>query len=256
MSVFGLRNYKGSCWVNACLQGIFRLPEVQRRYSLREADKNNVIDASLQTIWASQGDDGLKELFDAVRTETMPAGHGIGDSHELLQYLCDKVPFLDKLFRFKIANTVECSHCHKKEVREDSVIEFSFSSFEKHVPISKCIQETVTPHTIEDWTCETCSQKGCTKQQLIGSFPKAMVFHMVSPEGTVDYSSVLMVNGRKYVLSSSICYSGFHWWTRGRNMPPGSSWYTFDDQTVTDHGAKQFPLSNMMRILIYYRLED
>lgn len=254
--MFGLRNYKGSCWINACLQAVFRLPEVQDRYSSRNADKHNPVDECLQRIWVSKGEDGLKDLFECIRTETMPAGHGIGDSHELLQYLCDKLPFLDTLFRFKIANTVQCSHCNHKELHEDSVLEFSFSAFKKHVPISECIQQTVTPHTIEDWTCETCSKKGCKKQQLIGSFPKCMTFHMVSPEGTVDYSSVLMLNGKKYALTAIVCYSGFHWWTRGRNMPPGSSWYTFDDESVTDHGSKQFPLSNMMRILIYYRLED
>ena len=31
----------------------------------------------------------------------MPAGQGIGDSHELLVHLCDKLSYLDQLFRFK-----------------------------------------------------------------------------------------------------------------------------------------------------------
>lgn len=254
--MFGLQNFSGSCWVNACLQAIFRFPTVQHRYDNNLADKENPIDVALETIWVSKGKLGLKDFFHSVRTATMPAGQDIGDSHELLQYLCDKLPFLDELCRFRVANTVECVNCKHKDIHEDSVIEYSLSSDGKHIPISECIMATVVPNTILDWTCDKCSKRGCIKQYLIGTFPKVMTFHMVSPNATVDYSSILILNSKRYALMSVICYSGSHWWTRGRNMPPGSSWFTFDDQTVTDHGAKQFPVSNMMRILIYYRLED
>ena len=33
MKSFGLRNQRGSCWVNAALQAIFRIPDVQKRFS-------------------------------------------------------------------------------------------------------------------------------------------------------------------------------------------------------------------------------
>jgi ubiquitin C-terminal hydrolase len=254
--VFGLRNIHGSCWINGCLQALFRIPELQTRYSTKQADKENPVDLALQKVWLSKGEDGLQDLFEIIRTVHMPAGRGIGDSHELLNYLCDKIPLLNELCRFKIGNVVECVNCKHREIREDSVTEFSLTSDGKYVPISDCIRESVISHVIDDWTCEKCSKKGCTKQQLIGTFPKVMVFHMVSPEKSVDYSSLLVLNNRRYALSSVICYNGSHWWTRGRNMPPGLSWYTFDDQTVTEHGSKQFPVSNMMRILIYYRLEN
>jgi len=254
--VFGLQNIRGSCWINACLQGIFRIPELQTRYSTKQADKENPLDLAIQKIWLSKGEDGLKDFFEIIRTVDMPAGRGIGDSHELLNCLCDKLPFLDELCRFKIANAVECINCKAKEVREDSVTEFSLTSDGSHVPISDCIRASVLPNEISDWKCEKCLKLGCTKQQLISTFPKVMAFHMVSPDKSIDYSSILILNNRKYALLSVICYNGSHWWTRGRNMPPGLSWYTFDDQTVSEHSSKQFPVSNMMRILIYYRLEN
>jgi uncharacterized UBP type Zn finger protein len=254
--VFGLQNIRGSCWINGCLQGIFRIPELQQRYSANQADKENPIDMTLQKIWNSKGQDGLQDFFEIIRTVHMPAGNGIGDSHELLNYLCDKLPLLDRLCRFKIGNVVQCVTCKHKDTHEDSVTEFSLTSDGKYIPISQCIQSTVTPLLISDWKCEKCSNVGCTKQQLIGTFPNIMMFHMVSPGKSVDYSSLLVLNNRKYALLSIICYNGSHWWTRGRNMPPGSPWYTFDDQSVVNHGSKQFPLSNMMRILIYYRLEN
>jgi uncharacterized UBP type Zn finger protein len=254
--MFGLQNFSGSCWVNACLQAVFRFPEVQDRYSNNRADKSNQIDVALETIWNSQGKIGLKDFFDVVRTETMPAGQGIGDSHELFKYLCDKLPYLEELCKFKVADTTECVSCKHKDVREDVVTEYTISSDGVHVPISQCIMNTVIPNTVADWVCEKCGKKGCTRQHLIGAFPKAMIFYMTSRDGSIDYSSVLVLNSKKYVLNSIICYNGSHWWTRARNMPPGSSWYTFDDQRITDHGSKQFPVSNMMRILIYYRLED
>ena len=109
---------------------------------------------------------------------------------------------------------------------------------------------------ILEWKCELCKKEGCTKQQLIGSFPKVMVFHMLPTTGSVDYSSVLVLNKRKYVLLSVSCYNGSHWWGYGRNLPLGTSWYTLDDTRIHEHGPKQFPISNKMRILIYYRLDN
>lgn len=254
--MFGLRNFRGSCWVNACLQAFFRIPEVQTRYNQQSLDYENEIDKCLHTIYSSKGEDGLKDFFDSVRTDTMPAGRDVGDSNELFVYLCDKLRFLDALCRFKIAHTIECVHCKAKTVKEDSVIEFTLSSSGKFIPISQCISEMVQPQPVESWKCDKCSKLGCTKQQLIGTFPTTMIFHMVTPETSVNYSSILVLNSKKYALSSVICYSGSHWWTRARDMPIGSSWHTLDDTHVTNHGPEKFPVSNMMRVLIYYRLEN
>jgi hypothetical protein len=254
--MFGLHNYRGSCWVNGCLQAFFRIPEIQSRYKQEEITYVNDIDKHLHIIYSSKGELGLKDFFDSVRTDAMPAGHGIGDSNELFISLCDKLPFLDELCRFKIANTIQGKSCEDKQVKEDSVTEFTLSSSGKFVPISECISNVVQPQTIDEWKCEKCSQLGCVTQQLIGTFPKVMAFHMVTPDTSINYSSVLVLNGKKYALSSAICYSGSHWWTRARDMPPGSSWHTLDDTQITNHGPDKFPVSNMMRILIYYRLEN
>jgi ubiquitin C-terminal hydrolase len=254
--MFGFHNYRGSCWVNTCLQCVFRIPDVQERYTTKTFEEGNLIDECLCKIWNSKGEQGLKEFFDAVRTDSMPAGRGIGDSHELLQYLCDKLPYLDKLMRFKIADTIKCNSCEYKEIKEDSVTEFSIATQKQSVPLIECIAEVVKPYTIESWKCEKCGNLGCTKQQLIGSFPKVMMFHMIPLNGWVDYCSILGLNKRQYALCSVGCFNGGHWWAYGRNMPPGSSWYTLNDTRIEEHGPKQFPVSNKMRILIYYRLEN
>lgn len=235
---------------------MFRIPEVQERYNTNSFDNGNIIDECLCKIWRTKGEDGLKQLFDAVRTEVMPAGNGIGDSHELLQYLCDKLPFLDELVRFKIADSIECVSCKEKDIKEDSVIEFSISSDSKNRPMIDCITEAVKETTIDEWKCEKCGKQGCKKQQLIGSFPKVMMFHMIPTSGSVDYSSILALNKRQYALISVSCFNGGHWWGYGRNMPPGSSWFTINDTQLHEHGPKQFPISNKMRLLIYYRLEN
>jgi len=254
--MFGLHNYRGSCWVNTCIQAVFRIPEVQERYNTNSFDSGNIIDECLCKIWKTKGEDGLKQLFDAVRTEVMPAGNGIGDSHELLQYLCDKLPFLDELVRFKIADSIQCVNCPEKDIKEDSVIEFSISSDTKNRPMIDCITESVKEIIIDEWKCEKCGKQGCKKQQLIGSFPKVMMFHMIPTSGSVDYSSILALNKRQYALISVSCFNGGHWWGYGRNMPPGSSWFTINDTQLHEHGPKQFPISNKMRLLIYYRLEN
>lgn len=255
--MFGLQNFRGSCWVNACLQAVYRFPEVQNRYNSGTYDHSNKIDECLFKIFKSNGKEGLKELFECIRTETMPAGNDIGDSHELFQYLCEKLSFLENICRFKIAHIIQCSSCSNKSIKEDSVTEYSISSTGKFEPLADCISSSVEPITIPDWRCDKCNKTGCTQQQLIGTFPKAMIFHMISPnESSVNYSSVLVLNGKKYSLLSVVCFTGGHWLTHGRSMPPGSSWYTFNDDVITDHGSKQFPVSSKMRLLIYYRLED
>jgi ubiquitin C-terminal hydrolase len=254
--MFGLKNVSGSCWVNTCLQALFRIPEVQARYSSELFEQENEIDKQLRTIWISKGTHGLHEFFESVRTETMPAGNDIGDSHELLQFLCDKLSFLDKLFRFKIADTITCVHCKHQDIQEDTVIEFSIATFERNALIKTCIEDTVKPNKIDGWKCEKCSRVGCLKQQLIGSFPKVMMFHLLPTNGTVEYSSILSLNKHQYALLSVSCFNGGHWWSYGRDMPVGSNWYTLNDQLISNHGPKQFPLSSNMRLLIYYRIEN
>lgn len=255
--MFGLHNYSGSCWVNAALQAFFRIPDVQTRYTEGKVDKSNIVDICLARIWKSKGEDGLRDFFEAVRTDTMPAGISIGDSHELFQYLCDKLPFLDEICRFKVAHTMKCNTCNAKSTTHDSVIEFSLDSVDgKHVPLSTCIAKTVEPYDLEGWNCETCKNSGGTRQQLIGTFPKSIMFHAPLSDTTIDYSSILVLNKRKYALSSVVCFNGGHWWTYGRDMPPGSCWYILDDDRVQKHGFKQFPVSSNMRLLIYYRLDE
>lgn len=256
MAAFGLRNQRGSCWVNAALQSIFRIPDIQTRYTEDKADPNSPVEMCLQEIWASEGDEGLRPLFDCIKTATMPAGDGIGDSHELLEFLCDKVPFLDKLFRFKVANNITCLNCKNVETKTDSLIEFSITPSTRGQSVSDAIVEAVTPVEISDWLCGKCKKRGCTKQLLLGSFPSVLTFHMTSLNTSVKYSPILSVNKIKYALCAVVCFNGAHWWTYGRNMPPGQPWIEFDDTQVSRHDPQHFPLSEQMRLLMYYRLNE
>jgi ubiquitin C-terminal hydrolase len=254
--MFGLRNHRGSCWINATLQALFRIPDVQTRYSSAAALDSSPIELSLQKILTSKGEDGLKDFYECVKTAVMPAGEGIGDSHELFAFLCDKIPFLDKLCRFKNATTVQCSSCPYKDSHPDSMIEFSISPTQRKQSLTDCMMQAVTPVTIPDWKCEKCSGKGCSKQLLMSSFPQIFVFHVTSLNTSTSYSTLLVLNGHKYALLAVVCFNGGHWWTYGRDMPPGKDWVEFDDSTLHAHGPNHFPLSDHMRILFYYRLKD
>jgi ubiquitin C-terminal hydrolase len=114
----------------------------------------------------------------------------------------------------------------------------------------------VTPVKIPDWTCEKCKQKGCTKQLLMSSFPQIFVFHATSLNTSVSYSTLLVLNGQKYALLAVVCFNGGHWWTYGREMPPGKNWIEYDDMNLRNHGPNHFPLSDHMRLLFYYRLKE
>ena len=251
--MFGLQNFLGSCWVNAALQAIFRFPDVQARYNAGTFETGNIIDQCLCKIWKSNGKEGLLEFFEAVRNDVMPAGLGVGDSHELLTYLCDKLPFLDTLCRFTIANSIECFSCKDKIVKPESTLNFTLSEGNSQ-PIATCIQNTVKETQLLTWKCDKCTKVGGVSRQLIGTFPKYMIFHLPL-DSNVDYSSILILNKRKYALLSVVCYNGAHWWTYGRDMP-GLSWFVFDDTNVVNHGPKQFPISNTTRMLIYYSVNE
>jgi ubiquitin C-terminal hydrolase len=253
---FGLRNQRGSCWINAALQGVFRIPDLQQRFKDDECDSENVVEMCLEEIWGSRGDEGLKDFYGCVKTKTMPAGEDIGDSHELLEFLCDRVPFLDKLMRFKVAHSIKCVHCDYSDTRTDTVTEFDITPSKPKQTLKSAIEEAVTPQQIPDWKCEKCKQKGCQKQLLLGNFPKVLVFHMKSMQTTTTYSAELILNKQKYALFGIICFNGGHWYTFGRDLPPGQPWHQYNDNHVQSYDPKHFPLIDTMRLLMYYRINE
>ena len=254
MKSFGLRNQKGSCWVNAALQAVFRIPDLQQRFQDGKHDTTNPVEVCLHTIWSSSGAMGLKDFYACVNTTLMPAGEGIGDSHELLEFLCDNIPMLDKMFRFSVENRLKCSNCLYTDGKRESMIEFPIVPSKPKETVVDAIVAAAQPHTIPDWTCEKCKGKGCTKQFLLAGFPRILAFHVTSLRSTVTYSSILTLNKIDYALFAVVCYDGGHWWTYGRDMPPGKTWVTYNDDRVHSHGPQQFPMADTMRLLMYYRL--
>jgi uncharacterized UBP type Zn finger protein len=253
--MFGLQNFRGSCWVNAGIQSIFRIPEVQSRYNGNQADIENPTDMALQKIWSSQGKEGLKDFFMSVRHVSIPAGRSVGDAHELIVYLLDKLPFLDEVCRFKVVDSIHCTSCDYKSTKEDTRVEFSLYPVERGTTITACISKEVASTVAEDSKCEKCSEK-YQKQLLVGSFPKVLILHVFSDASKATvYSSVLGVNKNKYGLVSIVSYNGSHWWMYGRNNI-GEPWYTLDDSHIVKHNANEFPLSGDMRVLIYYQLDE
>lgn len=255
--MFGLRNKSGSCWINAALQAIFRIPDLQKRFKEGEEDDKNTVETCLAEIWASKGDEGLRAFYECVKTSPhMPAGEGIGDSHELIEFLCDKVPFLDKLTRFKVANVIKCNNCVYTESRADTLNEFSIAPSTKKQTVSDAIGEAVRPMSIPDWKCDKCGKLGCHKQLLLAEFPQILMFHQTSINTTATYTPVLVLNKIKYALFSVVCFAGGHWFTWGRDLPPGQPWYRLDDMHVQKFDASAFPLADNMRLLMYYRLNE
>jgi ubiquitin C-terminal hydrolase len=250
-SSFPLHNIHGSCWINAALQGLFRCPLVQERYNKGEVDATNPIDVCLKTLWDTKGREGLAPLFDCIRTVNMPAGRGTGDSHELFQFFCDKLPWLDEACRFKVADILVCDSCSDKVTKFDSLNEINVTP-SKHMTIHEAIQESCTPIDIPERTCEKCKKSGCKKQLVFGGFPKMLVFHRSTLSTHTDYSSILVLNGNKYALFAVLCWNGGHWWTYGRDLPVGGAWFRLDDELVQEITNKQFPVAGAMRMLLYF----
>lgn len=256
-TTFGLRNKNGSCWINAALQAVFRLPELQQRFEDGNEDSANVVETCLAEIWGSRGDEGLKDFYESVKVSPhMPAGEGIGDSHELIEFLCDKVPLLDKLTRFKIAHVIKCDNCPYTDMRRDTMNEFSIAPSQKKQTVSDAIGEAVRPQIIPDWKCEKCGNKGCKKQLLLAEFPQVMMFHQTSVGTSLAYTPILVVNKIRYALCAVVCFTGGHWFTWGRNLPPGQPWNRFDDSHVQSYAPNFMPQDERMRLLMYYRINE
>ncbi len=255
--MFGLRNKNGSCWINAALQAVFRIPDLQSRFNEGEEDTRIPVEVCLSEIWGSKGDEGLKAFYECVKTSPhMPAGEDIGDSHELIEFLVDKVPFLDKLMRFRVANSIRCNNCTHQEIKPDTLTEFSIAPTQKKQSVSDAIAEAVRPVSIPDWKCDHCGKNGCTKQLLLAEFPQILMFHQTSVGTSASYTPVLVLNKIRYALMSVVCFTGGHWFTWGRNLPPGQPWYRLDDSNVQSHAGNFFPLADNMRLLLYYRLNE
>lgn len=250
--MFGLPNVRGSCWVNAALQGLFSCPALMDHYKENAPDSENPVDVALHTVYTSKGTSGLKELYGGIRTTYMPAGQNIGDSHELIVHLCDKLPWLDKAFRFEIGDRIECSHCKDVQLKTDTTIDLNLMPSKPNIPILQAIQEYIQPHVIPDWKCEKCNEKGCTKQVMFGGFPKVLMIWSTP----VEYSSVVVINNKPYVLFGVVCFNGGHWKTYARKLPPGNPWTILDDQIVMSMDARKFPLDRSMRVLLYFLSEN
>jgi len=252
--MFGLHNHRGSCWVNAALQGLFSCPPLMDRYSERSnIDKQNPVDVCLESVYRNRGQTGLRELFECIKTTYMPAGENIGDSHELIVHLCDKLPWLDKEFRFEFGDRIECTRCHDTQLKTTSTIDLNLMPSQRGITLLDAITEYVRPHTIPDWKCEKCSGRGCIKQVLFGTFPKVL---MIWSTVSIDYSSMLVLNGKKYFLFSVVCFNGGHWWAYARKLPPGHAWYVLDDQNVREMDSRKFPVDSAMRVLLYFLYEN
>jgi ubiquitin C-terminal hydrolase len=251
--MFGLPNIRGSCWVNAALQGAFACPSLKDH----EPDATNPVDQCLTGLYRSKGENHLADFMGCIKTSYMPAGENIGDSHELLVHLLDKLPWLDKEFRFKTANQLTCKECGTKTLKEDSVIELSIAAARPHTPILESLKQMVAPIEIEGWQCDHCKEKRtCVSQMMFGTFPNMLMIHRYSHSASIDYASILVLNQRKYALCAVLCYNGAHWWAYTRKMPPGQPWYECDDARVREMGANQFPVAGSMRVLLYSLLEN
>lgn len=242
--MFGLPNISGSCWVNAALQGLYAYPYMKEHKS----DESNPVDKSFTEVYTSKGTNGLLDLFNYIRTSYIPAGHDLGDSHELILHLCDKMPWLDHLIRFKMANKLTCKTCGYNVLKEESTLEIGLSPSTKKMSILDALNEFVQPSEIEGWVCDKCKEKRiCIVQTLFGTFPKILMLHGSS----VRYSKSLILNKRQYELFAVICFNGGHWWSYGRQE---SEWYELDDTNVRQ--IEKLNVVSTMRILLYFLIEN
>ena len=242
--MFGLPNISGSCWVNAALQGLYAYPSMRDH----KADESNPVDKSFTEVYTSKGTNGLLDLFNFIQTSYIPAGNDIGDSHELIVHLCDKMPWLDQLMRFKMANRLTCKTCEHSQLKEETTIEIGLTPSTRKMPILDALNEYVQPSEIEGWMCDKCTEKRiCIVQSLFGTFPKILMIHGSS----VVYSQTLVLNSNQYELFAVICFNGGHWWSYGRN---DSEWYELDDTNVRP--IEKVSVVSTMRILLYFLIEN
>jgi ubiquitin C-terminal hydrolase len=59
MATFGLRNKNGSCWINAALQSVFRIPDLQDRF---DEDKQDEIYEYFKESETDSVESALKKL--------------------------------------------------------------------------------------------------------------------------------------------------------------------------------------------------
>lgn len=251
--MFGLRNYGGSCWLNSCLQTLFRIPEVSQRYS--EGSEESEVDKSLTKIWKSNGQDGLKDLFDAINNSKdnayeMLAGKSVGDANEALIYLCDKLPFLEKLCKFNVNEIIECE-CGYNRVIEDTQIQFQIYPKQRS-SLTQSILDKVSPEKLDGWKCDKCSERGKAITKLVmKNFPKVLVFKLLS-NIPINLSQTLVINSNKYELLSCALFNGGHWWACGK--PLGQPWIIFNDTHIQQLHMNQQPQISQSKMLIYYRV--
>lgn len=251
--MFGLKNFRGSCWVNSALQCLFSCPAIEQRYeNVENVDKENPYDICIESIYRNKGESGLQEFFQCVKTSYLPAGENVGDAHELIVHLCDKMPWLDKEFRYESGDKITCKNCQNSQVNKTTSIDLHLNPSTIGMPLLDAIVEYVKPYDIPEWKCEKCSGMGCTKQSIFGTFPRVLMIW----SNPIDYSSLLVLNEKKYYLFAVVCFNGGHWWTYARKLPPGQPWYILNDMDVRPVSSSKFPVTRAMRVLLYFLYEN
>lgn len=245
--MFGITNIGGSCWINACLQGLFTIPQVKDRYSSSTELQNN-LDSCLKNIWSSRASiSSLAALFPEITTKTTPAGRGIGDSHELFVIMCDKLPFLDNLCSFETANVIKCS-CGNQSIHKHKSNNLFIHTSGK---LTDSILASTNPEKIDSYSdCSICSAttktvSGCVNRFIMCTFPDLLVINIL-PNTNVQFGSEITLNQNKYELISVICNSGGHWFGYYNH----GKWMLGDDTNVTETGVN---IRSHVRVLFYIK---
>jgi len=245
--MFGITNIGGSCWINACLQGLFSIPDIKERYSSSVELENN-LDSCLKNVWLSHASiSSLMALFPEITTKTTPAGKGIGDSHELFLILCDKLTFLNKLCSFETANVIKCS-CGNQTIHKQTSNNLFIHTSGR---LADSILASTNPEKIDSYSdCNICSAEtktvtGSTNRFIMCTFPSIMVINIL-PGTNVQFGSEITLNENKYELISIICNSGGHWFGYYKH----NKWMLGNDTSVSETGVN---IRSHVRVLFYIK---
>ena len=157
---------------------------------------------------------------------------------------------MEDLCKFQTCDKFKCSKCDYESLKEDTKIEISLFPNSDKKTILECLDNEIKEEILEDSKCEKCQEK-LTKQLLFKNLPKILIIHVYNhPRNKTDYSSSIIINSKKYILLSALCFNGGHWNCIGRD---NNLWHVFDDTNIRSFKENEFPVSSLMRVLIYYQ---
>ena len=219
---FGIENNSSNCYFNSLLQCLYTFPELMTftrsntmkglsrefQLSLIQIKHYNTCDEEKCNVEFILKDCS-NNILNYLRQNNTLFGRGQEDCQEAFIYLMNDLindpnfENLKNLFTIRSSSTISCTNCNHHIIHEDTQYNLFMTNFHNLSDGSVEI--------LEDYKCDKCSEKTCTKIDRIEKTSKILPVYLKNIYSNIvssSYPRFITINEKYYELVSQIIHFG------------------------------------------------